>query len=231
MPDRGQLSQPLAVVARPEEVLSRLGTVLLTVEERRRSAALRHAADREARDAAHLLARWCAAAFTGRAPERVSLVQHCPHCAATDHGRPSVAGVPEVQVSLAHARGVAAASAGRRPVAIDVERVGSGIGAPASAPVVLTAAELRRLRSASEPATAFLRVWVRKECLVKLGLASLDGLGRIELDAGVEEDGTGRAASRFGAVHLIDWVDDDLGAVIGAAGYDPPRVRSWRSLV
>ena len=230
VPNGTQPSAPLAVVARPAEVLSRLDTVLLSGEELRRSAALRHPADREARDAAHLLARWCAAAITGLAPDRLPLVQRCPHCAATDHGRPSVAGMPSVHVSLAHARGVVVASAGRRPVAVDVERLGPGVVEPASSRVVLTAREVGRLRGARNPSTAFLRTWVRKECLVKLGLVSLDGLGRTELDPEVEVDRPARAVSRFGAVHLLDWVDEDLDAVVGAAGYEPPRVRSWRDL-
>ncbi len=225
-PDRG----PLVLLAHPEDVLSVTGMHLLTPRERQRAGALRSRADRDAYVAAHLLVRHCAAALTGRPVEALTLVQQCAACGSTEHGRPSIAGLPGLHVSLAHTRGAVVAGADRRPIGVDVERVRTTGLDPAVLTYTLTVAESAHVRAAGDPSGAFLRHWVRKECLVKVGAVTLDELSRVELDPTTERNAEeGRTRSRFGLLHLVDWFDPTLGVAVAAAAHEPPVVGSARS--
>ena len=227
-PDRG----PLVVLARPGDVLRAGGEHLLTPRERQRAGALRHRADRDAYVAAHQLVRHCAAALTGRPVDALELVQECADCGSTEHGRPSIAGVPGLHVSLAHTRGAVVAGADRRPIGVDVEGARTKDLDPPVLTHTLTAAEATRVRAASDPPSAFLRHWVRKECLVKLGVVTLDELSRVELDPTTEQDaGEGRTRSRFGPLHLLDWFDPTLDVAVAAAAHGPPVLFSGRTWV
>ncbi|HWU05818.1 MAG TPA: 4'-phosphopantetheinyl transferase superfamily protein [Streptomyces sp.] len=219
---------PLVVAASPEEVLRTMDPHLLTASERRRGAVLRHPADRHSHAAAHLLVRYCAAALTGRPVGTLALVQRCADCGSTDHGKPSLTGLPDLHVSLAHTRGAVVAGVDGYPVGVDVEDSRVHEIDPAVMTYTLTAAEVGRVQSARDPSTAFLRLWVRKECLVKIGVVTLDGLSRIEIDPGTERDvGAGRTVGRFGSLHVADWFDEALQVVIAAAGSEPPIVGSF----
>ncbi len=221
---------PLIFLARPEDVLRAGDEHLLTPREQRRAGALRHRADRDASVAAHLLVRYCAAALTGQPVGSLQLEQQCAVCGSTEHGRPSIAGVPGLHVSLAHTRGAVVAGADRRPIGVDVEGARMRDLDPAVLAHTLTAAEATRVRAASDPPSAFLRHWVRKECLVKLGVVTLDELSRVELDPTTEQDvGQGRTRSRFGPLHLVDWFEPTLGVAVAAAAHGPPVVGSARA--
>jgi 4'-phosphopantetheinyl transferase len=218
---------PLIVLARPADVLRVGDERLLTPREKRRAGALRHRADRDVHVAAHLLVRHCAAALTGQPVESLELVQQCAVCGSTEHGRPAIAGLPELHVSLAHTRGAVVAGADRRPIGVDVEALRTTDLDPAVLAATLTAAEAARVRSASDPPSAFLSHWVRKECLVKVGVATLDELSRVELDPTTEQDGAGgRSYGRFGSLHLVDWFDPALGVAVAAAAHGLPVVDS-----
>ncbi len=183
----------------------------LTGAERARHDRLRFAADRDAYRAAHLLVRACAGELLGVAPERVRLQQHCPRCGSTDHGRPSIAGEPEVWVSLSHTRGHVAAVAATAACGIDVESVAGSI--PRAA---LTPRERTWLDAEPDPLRAFTRLWVRKEALVKAGVAdepgALDVLGP---DAAPPGPPAG-PADRLGGFTLTDWAwpADALGTPV-----------------
>nr|WP_275940895.1 4'-phosphopantetheinyl transferase superfamily protein [Nocardioides zeae] len=80
---------------------------------------------------------------------------------------------------MSHARGWVAAAAATRPCGIDVETVRP------VAPLhgVLTAdeaAELAELPAAAR-SSAFLRLWTRKEAVVKTGAAGLEDLARLDV--------------------------------------------------
>ena len=221
--DRG----PLVLLARPGDVLRAGGEHLLTSRERQRAGALRSRADRDAHVAGHLLVRHCAAALTGRPLEDLELVQQCAECGSTEHGRPSIAGLLDLHVSLAHTRGAVVAGADRRPIGVDVEGAQTRDLDPAVLTYTLTAAETARVRSAGDPSGEFLRHWVRKECLVKVGAVTLDELPRAELDPGTEQDAEeGRTRGRFGPLHLVDWFDPILHVAVAAAAHEPPVVGS-----
>ncbi|MGY1617069.1 4'-phosphopantetheinyl transferase family protein [Geodermatophilus sp. SYSU D00691] len=202
---------------------------LLTAVELRRCAALRHPDDRDARAAAHLLVRWNAAQLTGLPIETFEVTQRCPDCGSADHGRPSLSGLPAVHVSLAHTRGAVVTGAGRQPVGVDIEAVRPRDGLEAAGlPLALTEAEVIRVRSAPDPAREFLRHWVLKECLVKVGVATLDSARDIEIDPRTMRVGPdGRTRTRHGQLHLVDWFDGTLDAVVAAAGAALPVVGSF----
>jgi 4'-phosphopantetheinyl transferase len=143
---------------------------LLTAAESRRRARLVQQADRDAYLAAHVLVRLVTAELVGGTPDRLVLVQSCPGCDGTDHGRPGIAGRPDLHVSLSHARGVVAAVAAHRPCGIDVEPHHAG-GVPAGA---LTAREQTWVAAQPDPGAAFTRLWTRKEAWAKASGEDLD---------------------------------------------------------
>lgn len=152
---------------------------MLAPYELRRGAALHRPPDRDDHLAAHALVREVA----GHHPERPRLLrQSCAQCGGTDHGRPRISGHPAVEVSLAHAHGWVAAVAASKRCGIDVEPL-----TPTTKPVatVLTAAEHASLRALGDTArvAGFLRLWTRKEALVKVGLVALDDVGDVDVRA------------------------------------------------
>ncbi|MFJ9520204.1 4'-phosphopantetheinyl transferase family protein [Kitasatospora sp. NPDC101801] len=214
---------PLAMVAGSTEVLARpdLGEHLLTDLERARAGRFRLASSRADFVAAHLLVREAAARLLGRPAAGLTLLQRCPDCARDDHGKPYLAEYPEVGVSLSHGRGVVAAAAGPDPVGVDVEQPSRGTAAEVMERV-LSVGELRRVREHAEPDRAFLRLWVRKEAMVKLGRTTLDTLTGIDL-SGLELDGS-PLRGRYGDLHLLDWEDEVHGAAVGVVSTGEPRV-------
>lgn len=218
--------RPLVVVATPAEVLADTDVGLLDAAERQRSAFLRDPADRAAYVAAHLLVRRCAAALSGRPVADLVVQQWCADCGTAGHGRPSIAGSPELHISWAHTRSAVVAAASWHPVGVDVETLppnGSGTGRfPGLAP-----AERWQLRSAADPSLLALRHWVRKECLVKAGVVSLDGAHRVDLSRVVERhDRAGRSVGRYRGLRLVDWRDPVRRALVAVAGAGVPMVRS-----
>lgn len=179
-----------AVVARFAEVTDGYDESLLTGAERTRRHRLRQAADRAAFTAAHVLARQCAAELCGAPVSEVAIVQECPGCGAAGHGRPSVAGRPDVHLSLSHSRRHVAAIAAWEPCGIDIED-----RRPVD-PVwrALTEPERAWVSDQPDPGEAFLRLWVRKEALVKAGAANLGDLATLDvLTPGAPGDGPAMA--------------------------------------
>jgi 4'-phosphopantetheinyl transferase len=219
----GSAGGAMVVCAPTGQVLAALDRGLLTRDGRRRGVGSGRPIDQDARTAAHLLVRWCAARVTGRPASAFVVVQRCAECGSRDHGKPSMAGFPELHISLAHRPGAVAAAAGWSPVGVDVEVPDTRGGAPVPVPDVLSPAEIAQVRAAADPSSAFLRIWVRKECLVKLGVATLDSLRDVDL-AGATGDplAGGGTATRYGRLHVADWVDGATGAVVAAAGYELP---------
>jgi 4'-phosphopantetheinyl transferase len=183
-------------------------TDALTDIERARAEALRKPADRDDFVAAHLLARTAAATLL-RTADALTLVQRCPDCGGTDHGRPSIAEAPRLHLSLSHTHGYVAAVASPAPVAVDVEHAlkAADDRLDALAETVLTPAERYLVRTALDPARTFAQLWVRKESLIKLGRATLDTLSTLDVSPAL-----GRP-TLAGHV-LVAWESGDL---IGAA--------------
>ncbi|MEE1823060.1 4'-phosphopantetheinyl transferase superfamily protein [Streptomyces sp. BE20] len=217
----------VATVAASADVLRHpeAGEHLLTAVEKERAARFRHEAARVDFTAAHILVRLCAARLLGVPAAGLTLAQNCPDCGKGDHGKPYLPDHPDVSVSLSHTKGVVAAAAGHRPIGVDVElnaRSGSLLDVAGR---VLTAAELRQVEAHADPASAFLRFWVRKESLIKIGRTSLDELAGVDLSGlALDLPAGGPLLSRFEELYLLDWVDDAHGAAVAAVSAVPPRV-------
>ncbi|MGW4894440.1 4'-phosphopantetheinyl transferase family protein [Kitasatospora sp. NPDC004240] len=182
--DQARSDGPLATVAAADDVLRHpgAGEHLLTAVERERAARFRHESGRVDFIAGHVLVRLCAAHLLGVPAARLELAQHCPDCGKGDHGKPYLPDHPEVHVSLSHTRGVVAAAAGLHPVGVDVELAGRG-GSPQVMRRVLAGPERALIEAHPEPGPAFLRLWVRKEALIKIGRTDLDHLTETDLSA------------------------------------------------
>lgn len=188
---------------------------LLAPSELARRDRLHQEADRIAYVAAHVLVRECAAELLGVAIDRVVIEQECPACGPRppgqpQHGRPFVVGYPEVGVSLSHSRTHVAAVAASAGCGIDVERVVERV-VETYPRAALTTAEAAWLDACADPAVGFTRLWVRKEALVKAGVAELGRVGELEV-----LQGDGPAAAAYG-LELVEW---SSGQAVGAVAFE-----------
>jgi 4'-phosphopantetheinyl transferase len=210
----------LVMAGSTEDVLAAIdgAEAMLTTVERSRADTFRLPSHQADFIAAHALGRVCAGHVLAASPAGLTLVQTCERCGGP-HGRPILAQNPNVQVSLSHAAGYVAVVAGRGPVGLDAERYGRE-GAYAELGVdVLSPAEHAKLRTARDPRLVFLRQWVRKEAMVKLGLTSLDTMSSLDLsELPVDEPVSGSAivARTWADWRLLEWTDSAAG-VIGTA--------------
>ncbi len=169
----------VAVVATTGEVLAHpdLHEGLLAPWERRRLARIRVPSRREDVVAARLLLRLCAGRFTGRPPHESAPSQFCAECGLHGHGRPYLPDHPGVGVSLSHADGLVAAAVGPGAVGVDVEPSSRRPGPLSVLSRLLPAAEVREATGRPDPGAALLRLWVRREAVLKAGQ---DGLRLLE---------------------------------------------------
>ncbi|MGW2476156.1 4'-phosphopantetheinyl transferase family protein [Streptomyces sp. NPDC001665] len=219
------LGGPVAVMADTDEVLGhpQAGVHLLNEGERGRLAGFHRESARRDFVAAHALVRLCAGWVLGIPPAEVALAQRCPTCCGSDHGRPLLTGRPDVFLSLSHTGGVVAAAVAHVPVGIDVERLGPRRGTDLMHHV-LTAAEVALVAAHADPSYAFLRQWVRKEAMIKIGRTDLDSLGTLDL-SGLALDGRGDGKPlRFEDLYVMDLVDSRRGALLAAVGTRPVEV-------
>ncbi|MFF9865977.1 4'-phosphopantetheinyl transferase family protein [Streptomyces sp. NPDC013953] len=210
----GAVTRPttVQVAIRPtRDVLPLLGTVRLAPYEEDRAARLAPGPRRDDYLAAHVLVRLCAARSTGEPLSSLVIGQRCEDCGGDDHGRPYLPGRPGTGVSLSHAEGVVAAAAGPGPVGVDVEAVPPGAPDARLLARVLTPSEIAAVRAAPDPMLAFLRHWVRKEALVKVGAATLGTLRRLDLTDPATTSG----------LRLHDWTSPD-GRFLAAVATGEP---------
>ncbi|WP_051871242.1 4'-phosphopantetheinyl transferase family protein [Streptomyces sclerotialus] len=201
----------VALAGRTGAVLAAAGAArdLLTPAELARADAFRSPGDRDDFLAAHALVRLCAGRLLGRPAHTLTVVQRCGEC-ARPHGRPRLAEAPDLGVSLTHTRGRVAAAAAPGPVGIDLETDPGGPLDWRVAHRACTERELAALRRHDRPLRAFLRQWVRKESLVKVGVATLDELSRLDLPV------YGQEPPRWGAWRLTDWAAGDAVGCVAA---------------
>jgi 4'-phosphopantetheinyl transferase len=221
---QGLPAQAIAMVAESREVLRHpeASERWLTDAERARAAAFVHDPDRTDFVAAHLLVRLCAGRLLDLPARAMTVVQRCPDCGASGHGKPSIEGRPEVTVSLSHTRGVVGAAAGSGPIGMDVEVLDQRRATPELLHWALTPAELKLITEHDDPDSAFLRQWVRKEALVKAGRARLDQSTALDLSGLplVPADGLPRV-SRFEELHVLDCVDERRGVMLSVVSDRP----------
>lgn len=173
---------PTIVFANTAEVidLEQVREANLTPAEKKRGTGFSDEAARRDFMAAHLLVRVCAAAVTGIPIAQLRIVQHCLTCGGP-HGRPTLAQYPELHLSMSHAGGAVAAAVGPCPVGLDIERIAAGHNRSPVYSRVLAATERAIVERDPEPGRAFLRQWVRKEAMIKVGAGQLVRLTEINL--------------------------------------------------
>lgn len=224
----------LALVGGSTGVLARAEAAGLhfTAQEHARAGAFRDPAARVDYLAAHALVRMAAAAVSGMPACSLTLLQRCADCGGP-HGQARIGQLPGLHVSLSHTKGVVIGAAATRPVGVDVERWSSGRSRTALAEFFLAPGELRamaRNAAAAAPAIsngrrdvpsaadmALVRLWTRKEALVKLGATTLltmrsCDLSSLPLDEPQQPQGR---LSQLNGRYFCDWADDAL-AVAGA---------------
>lgn len=175
-------------------------------------AVIRRSAGGRDEDREALLA--AVASATGVEPVRVRAGRVCPHCGATDHGRPwaEVDG-SAVGVSLARTTGLVALAVGPPGIGVDLERVSRVAASPLDA---FTPGEFARSSDAADRAAC----WAVKEAVLKR-----DGRGlrvdptRVDVDLG---RGTATLDGVVQSVTVVFPADDVVLAV--AAGGNPVSV-------
>jgi 4'-phosphopantetheinyl transferase len=177
------VSSGVAVIASADAVLATVPFApdLMTEQEHGRAAGLRHETDRRSYVAAHVLLRLCCAYLFG-VPVRSAVEQRCEECGGA-HGRPRLPRLPHAGLSLSHSGGVVAAVAADSPVGIDVEPWAGAASVAEIARDVTTPSERRAVARQPAADAALLTLWVRKEAMVKLGVARLDSMRDIDLSA------------------------------------------------
>ncbi|MGH3160073.1 MAG: 4'-phosphopantetheinyl transferase family protein [Streptosporangiaceae bacterium] len=104
-------------------------------------------------------------------PADVPLDRSCERCGA-QHGRPRIrcgAGAPVLSVSHSGDSVVVAVGTGIKAVGVDVELIDPALDVAELASIALTEPEIRALAplAASDRVSAFVRLWTRKEALLK----------------------------------------------------------------
>lgn len=104
------------------------------------------------------------------------LVDGTPVLEHDDKGAPCLLEYPQLHVSISHCRAaVAVAVSSDGPVGIDIEcrrKIG-----PSLAERVCTAAEQADIAASDDPEMAFLRLWTRKEAVLKCRGTGIKGFG------------------------------------------------------
>nr|WP_260408112.1 4'-phosphopantetheinyl transferase superfamily protein [Planomonospora venezuelensis] len=197
---------------------------MLTETERERAARFTRESDRRDFIAAHVLARRCAARLTGVPEDRLTLLQVCERH-GPGHGRPYLAEIPRLGISLSHSRGYVCAAAGPGRIGVDAEHVLPGPLDESLAGQALSPAE-RPLVGGNE---ALIRLWVRKEALVKRGELSLDGLRATDLSALPLDPSREPRTLEWEGRHLLEWRTGPGGPDLMACVIsDHPVTAGWR---
>ncbi|MBR1449386.1 MAG: 4'-phosphopantetheinyl transferase superfamily protein [Prevotella sp.] len=134
------------------------GLRLVSSQRREQALRIRHEQGRRLCVAAYLLLK--RALLEQEGIDENPLFEYGPH------GKPTIAGHPELHFSLSHCREAAACVLSRRPVGIDVE--GTGRFRESVARYAMSEAEMARILQAPRPEVEFTRLWTMKESLLKL---------------------------------------------------------------
>ena len=83
-----------------------------------------------------------------------------------EHGKPSIAGHPEIYFNLSHCKEAVACVLSDHPVGIDVESIRAYKESLVN--YTMNDEEIAQIKSAENPAAFFIRLWTMKEAVVKL---------------------------------------------------------------
>jgi 4'-phosphopantetheinyl transferase len=175
--------------------------------------------------ASRLSQRLLAGHYLDATPAAVTIVRDCRHCGA-DHGRPRIFGA-SFDYSVSHAGDwLVLAVVGHGLVGVDVELTAQRAVADL-AESTLTPAERERLASAADPVEEFVRLWTRKEAVLKLtghGLAA--ELTQLDVTGAVAAATAPPAGWPDGPIHLLD-LPSAAGTRTALATTSPIHTVTW----
>lgn len=220
---------PVALVAAEVAIVAvdlaneqlRTPELLATLDDVEQSVAARFVrpGDRCRYEAAHVGLRVVLAACERTGMAAVTIVRTaCRRCGAP-HGKPVLLDRPDVGFSLARAGTLALVAVAAGPVGVDLEPV-DGRPPPNLVRSICTPGEVGALEAAGAPSANVLRMWTRKEALLK---ATGEGLTR---DPRTVEVGRGGATTVDG--FRVTDVDVGVAGYVAAAswaGSAPRRLR------
>ncbi|MFS0788811.1 4'-phosphopantetheinyl transferase superfamily protein [Shouchella sp. 1P09AA] len=162
--------------------------------------------------AAHLLTRYCINHLTGVAFHEINLTQHCATCGGK-HGKPEVSYPANTFVSWSHTSGNVASISAHKPVGIDIEKMGVALDA-VFGELFLSPLEREEISFSDrdELSSTLYKMWVKKECLIKLGLYQIDQMKDICLTSTNPFYSHNRKRYSF--------IDIDSDSMMGAAVYE-----------
>lgn len=83
-----------------------------------------------------------------------------------EHGKPSLLEYPDIHFNLSHCKQAVLCALSRKPVGVDVERIGRYHEDVAR--YCMNDEEMQQITQASDPEIPFTRLWTQKEAVVKL---------------------------------------------------------------
>ena len=173
---------------------TRAMTSLLSEDERARAAEFRNLRAGESFVTAYAMLRSLLAARMGTRPERVAIERAPCHRCGELHGKPFLADDPSVTFNISHSGNLAVVAIGsERELGIDVEDLSKSRDITRLAARTLSPSERQAFDASGEDASCFLRLWTRKEALLKATGAGitrrLSGVSVPPADEIVEFDG------------------------------------------
>lgn len=165
---------PLYIDDRPEQL--DLDTALAAVNAQRRAHALSY---RQDHDRQLSLSAWL---LLQRALREDYGISEPPLFDFGDHGKPFLAGRPDIHFNLSHCREAAVCVVDTVPVGIDVESLDSYD--PELLSCTMNDDEQRLIATDADPRLAFIRLWTMKESLLKMtGEGMTDDVSNVLTDS------------------------------------------------
>jgi 4'-phosphopantetheinyl transferase len=196
---------------------------ILSIEERKRADRYLFPTDAFRYRLCRAMLRLGLAGYLERAPQKIALTTN-------GHGKPRVAERSALHFNVSHSGGLGLiAFATAVEVGIDVEAIRCDVGALEIASAHFTKTEAALIAAAPTPeerASAFLRLWTRKEAVLKAaGFGLLGGLDGVDVSRGpvnlvTLSDATGGSANSC-------WRVQDLELIAGFAGAVAAPVGNW----
>ena len=194
---------------------------ILSTEEQNRAERYHYSKDASRFRLCRAMLRLGLAWYLKTTPQKIAL-------ATNRHGKPCIAECSALNFNVSHSGGlgvIAFTTAGE--VGIDVEAIRCDVGAVEIASTHFTRSEAAMIAAAATPqeqASAFLRLWTRKEAILKAsGCGLLGGLDGIDVSQGPLDQvrlcsATGDRAESFWRIQDLERIDGFAGAVAAPTG-------------
>ncbi|MGA8117947.1 MAG: 4'-phosphopantetheinyl transferase superfamily protein [Actinocatenispora sp.] len=145
-------------------------SALLSDAERTRSGEFRSEPARELFIASRALQRALGSRYLGRPPEKIEVARQCQLCDDPHHGRPFLVDADGLEYSVSHSGTLVVIAYSRDcRVGLDTEQVDRRLDVATMKDRVLAPEEAREVTgSDAQRRAAFLRLWTRKEAVLKL---------------------------------------------------------------